>query len=274
MSDTKLRIISAIVLITIVIAAMIVGPKASIILVGLCGLLVLDEIYTNFFGKDRLRFGYISIVLVFILGFSFFNFVDSNPGLFRIIGNAGVVLNFLMAVYLFSGPVQSKRYLSIFGQFSTLIGVVMLIPFLCLSYLFHLENWRSLVAGLIILNFCMDSAAWFWGKNFGKRKLWPAVSPKKTVEGLIGGMFTASILTSLYWMTFVGHVSSITFVGFVIIAGCAQLGDLVQSKIKRQFEIKDSSSLIPGHGGVYDRIDSLLFVAPLYVLFLYLIQIS
>ena len=106
------------------------------------------------------------------------------------------------------------------------------------------------------------------GQKFGKHKLWPKVSPKKTWEGLIGGIITSVILTSVYWYFFIGKVSPSLVILFSILAGCSQVGDLVQSKMKRQFDIKDSSSLIPGHGGVYDRIDSLLFVAPLFALVL------
>ncbi len=101
-----------------------------------------------------------------------------------------------------------------------------------------------------------------------KHKLWEAVSPKKTIEGLVGGVFFSVLFTSIFWNQFVEEVTPVTVAFFIFLALCAQVGDLAQSKLKRQFEIKDSSSLIPGHGGVYDRVDSLLFVSPLYAFYL------
>ena len=119
--------------------------------------------------------------------------------------------------------------------------------------------------GIVVLNFSVDTGAWFFGKNFGKKKLWPSVSPKKTVEGFVGGVITSVVLSGVFWAITFNHVSFQLLMSFLIIACCAQLGDLIQSKMKRQFNIKDSSNLIPGHGGMYDRVDSLLFVAPLFL---------
>jgi phosphatidate cytidylyltransferase len=109
-----------------------------------------------------------------------------------------------------------------------------------------------------------DTGAWFFGKNFGKHKLWPSVSPKKTVEGFVGGLITSSLCGLLYWHLFLGKISWGLWLFFILVGICAQVGDLIQSKFKRQFNIKDSSNIIPGHGGVYDRVDSLLFVIPLF----------
>ncbi len=112
----------------------------------------------------------------------------------------------------------------------------------------------------------MDAGAWLSGTLFGKTKLWVAVSPKKTVEGLIGGMIISALLGTTYWSIAQGKPTILLAILFLALALLSQLGDLVQSKIKRQVGIKDSSSLIPGHGGVYDRIDSLVFVTPFYLL--------
>ncbi len=147
-------------------------------------------------------------------------------------------------------------------------GLFTVIPLICLSYIVHFDNWLLLFIGIIILNFMVDTAAYFSGKKFGKHKLWEAVSPKKTVEGLIGGVFFSVLFTSLYWNYFIEEITVFSIIFFIIIALSSQIGDLAQSKLKRQFEIKDSSSLIPGHGGVYDRVDSLMFVAPLYAFYL------
>jgi phosphatidate cytidylyltransferase len=170
--------------------------------------------------------------------------------------------------YLFVVYKKSELLLKIFKATSWGAGFFVLIPMICLSYIVHFQNWIILFIGLMILNFMVDTAAYFTGKKFGKHKLWEAVSPKKTVEGLIGGVFFSVLTTCLYWNYFVEKVHPFLVFFFVIVACCSQIGDLAQSKLKRQFDIKDSSSLIPGHGGVYDRVDSLMFVAPLYAFYL------
>lgn len=113
----------------------------------------------------------------------------------------------------------------------------------------------------------------FW-KALRKHKLWEAVSPKKTREGLIGGVLTSGILGALLWFIFFHRISIQLFVLFMFLGAISQVGDLIQSKIKRQFEVKDSSSLIPGHGGVYDRVDGLLFMAPVFIFFLQFVSFS
>lgn len=125
----------------------------------------------------------------------------------------------------------------------------------------------------LLLTWATDTGAFFVGRNFGRRKLFPAVSPNKTVAGALGGL-VASVLVAWLYARFVLHpAASLDFrpggaVLFgVLVSGAAQTGDLFESLIKREAGVKDSSRLIPGHGGVLDRIDSLLFVLPVaYVL--------
>jgi phosphatidate cytidylyltransferase len=170
-------------------------------------------------------------------------------------------------LYLFLVYRKSETLLRIFRSFSWGAGLFALIPLLSLSYIVHLPNWRSYFVGLMLLNFMVDTAAYFAGKRFGRHKLWEAVSPKKTIEGAIGGVLTSVVVTSIFWHYFISDVTLTTVTFFIITACCSQVGDLAQSKLKRQFDIKDSSSLIPGHGGVYDRVDSLLFVSPMYAFY-------
>lgn len=109
-----------------------------------------------------------------------------------------------------------------------------------------------------------DTSAYFTGSNFGKRKLYPAVSPNKSQEGAVGGVLGAVIavlLAKLFFLPQIGFGAA-CLVGVLI--GCAgQIGDLFESLLKRACDVKDSGTLIPGHGGVLDRLDSLLFTFPL-----------
>ncbi|WP_337864592.1 phosphatidate cytidylyltransferase [Ignavibacterium sp.] len=115
-----------------------------------------------------------------------------------------------------------------------------------------------------------DSAAFFFGTALGKHKLFPRVSPKKSWEGAIFGFLFAILSMILFQKIFISFLSMGTTVGLGIIIGTAgQIGDLVESLLKRDAGVKDSSNLIPGHGGIFDRFDSLLFSAPFIYYYLY-----
>lgn len=109
-----------------------------------------------------------------------------------------------------------------------------------------------------------DSGAYFTGRKFGKRKLWPEISPNKTVEGFVGGIIWA-IGIALIFNYFVDLEKSIWIIIIVTIVASifGQMGDLVESALKRHFNVKDSGHILPGHGGILDRFDSILFVMPL-----------
>ncbi len=129
-----------------------------------------------------------------------------------------------------------------------------------------------LVAMLFALTWSGDSGAYFAGNLKGKHKLWPRVSGGKTWEGLAGG-FAATILVAL----FIAAVSSVWTITDALILGCAigifgPIGDLVASAMKRGAGVKDSGYIMPGHGGVIDRIDSVLFTAP--ILYFYVVLVG
>lgn len=125
-------------------------------------------------------------------------------------------------------------------------------------------------AGLVYIFYSLfiiwatDSGAYFIGRAMGKTKLWPEISPNKTIEGSVGGVICALIVAALFVLfsnidaTFL-QLSIIT----IVLSVFGQIGDLVESALKRHYVVKDSGTLLPGHGGILDRFDSLLFVWPL-----------
>ncbi len=126
-------------------------------------------------------------------------------------------------------------------------------------------------AGLVLYLVCLtelnDVAQYVWGKNFGRHKVVPVVSPNKTWEGLIGGVATTTLLAVLTapYLTPMNHRHAL-MAGIIIGLG-GFMGDITVSALKRDLKIKDSSSMLPGHGGILDRVDSLTCTAPLFLHF-------
>ncbi len=120
------------------------------------------------------------------------------------------------------------------------------------------------VVFVLLVVWTTDSGAYFVGRKLGKNKLWPEISPKKTVEGFVGGIVIAvffAIVMQLIYPFASSYLQLIFVTIFASIVG--QMGDLVESAIKRHYGVKDSGNILPGHGGILDRFDSLLFVVPL-----------
>lgn len=116
-----------------------------------------------------------------------------------------------------------------------------------------------------------DIGAYLIGRQYGKRKLLPKVSPNKTIEGTLGGILSAVVVALIFMLVDKAVYAPFNFFLMLIFVACfsvfAQFGDLVESSIKRHFGVKDSGKLIPGHGGILDRFDSMIFVFPIMHLF-------
>ena len=122
----------------------------------------------------------------------------------------------------------------------------------------------KLVFFLLLVVWLGDSGAYYFGKSFGKRKLSPRISPKKTVEGLIGGMVTSVITAIVIHFTFFKTFPLMhAVIAGVLLSFAGVIGDLAESMWKRSADVKDSGTLLPGHGGFLDRFDSILFTAPI-----------
>jgi phosphatidate cytidylyltransferase len=132
-----------------------------------------------------------------------------------------------------------------------------------------LERGAGAVLFVVTVTWMVDSAAYFGGRRFGRHALAPIISPKKTIEGavagLAGGIVTA-IIVRLWWLP---ELSGAESLGAGLLLGCAgQLGDLAESMFKRRAGVKDSGGWIPGHGGLLDKVDSLVFTAPTFYYYL------
>jgi phosphatidate cytidylyltransferase len=240
----------------------LIGPKACIGFILLISILLLDEIFCNIFDRKRYTFTYFVFQLFFIVPFVYFHFVYESSFYNNIFIKISLLVNIVLCYFLFAVPLSEKpEKLRLYYWFSL---PMVFFPMYALAAIFKQESWPQLFLLLLLVNFGMDTGAWFFGKNFGKTKLWPEVSPNKTIEGLIGGVLTSVILGSIMWWNIKSEFSIGASMFFGVLAVVSQMGDLVESKIKRQFGVKDTSQLIPGHGGVYDRVDSLIFVAPIY----------
>ncbi|MCL4161855.1 UNVERIFIED_CONTAM: hypothetical protein GTU68_010838 [Idotea baltica] len=126
----------------------------------------------------------------------------------------------------------------------------------------------NILLGAFILVWVNDTFAYLVGSKFGKQKLFPSISPKKTVEGFLGGLFFACIAS--YFISHYTNTLSFSqwLILSIIVSVFGTLGDLIESKFKRQANVKDSGTIMPGHGGLLDRFDSIIFAAPFIYLFL------
>lgn len=250
----------------LVVASILLGKIATLFLCLIVGALCLDEILINFVHLTRVSKTYKGITAFYLLLFLTLNiFTDAKNSrlLFTLMA---FLLNTFLFYYLFKIPLGDGFMKKSSEKFPGLLSIVAILPFISLGIFFESSSWKLILAVLLLVTFSMDTAAWFFGKNFGNKKLWPEVSPKKTIEGFWGGVITSALIGTLAWSIFFKEVKWFYFLIFAICAAISQAGDLVQSKIKREFGIKDSSSLIPGHGGVYDRIDSLIFLTPFFAI--------
>ena len=126
------------------------------------------------------------------------------------------------------------------------------------------DNGRELIFFVLLVTWIGDTTAYYGGKGFGKHKLAPLISPKKTVEGAIIGLMGSIVgaIIAKLWFLDIG-ISNAVIAG-ILIGVSGQFGDLSESIIKRNLQVKDSGGIIPGHGGILDRVDSLLFSAPVF----------
>lgn len=191
---------------------------------------------------------------------------------FKVIPFLAFIISSYLLYFLLYQRIKITKHLWI--KYVLFLGYI-LFPFLLIIKL--QSEISQIMLSVFLLVWCNDTFAYLSGKSFGKNPLFSSVSPKKTIEGFIGGMLfaiTAAIILHIYvYPNLMSLPSWITFA--VIISIFGTLGDLVQSKLKRTAGVKDSGSIMPGHGGVLDRLDSVIFIIPsIYILIKYISYVS
>ena len=247
----KTRIIAGLALVPLLLLVILGGLPLYI------GEFVIIVIAINEFYK---AFKIKEINPIFILGyiFAFYLFIKNCFGLGM---NYTYIVMFVLFVCSIIPMLQCKKnIMDIIVTFFGIFYVEILLDFIVLI-MNNFPDGHKLVWLVFIIAFMTDTFAYFSGYLFGKHKLIPNVSPKKTIEGSIGGILGSTICCLIF-----GHILNLNMVLMLILGSIgsiiAQIGDLFASSIKRYVGIKDYGNLIPGHGGILDRFDSVILVTP------------
>lgn len=253
MTSLQKRLLSAAVGIPLLFFVVSTGGvylSGSILLLSLIGLRELYNALINVELKPIKSIGYLATVLIFI---SFtYTFLPMNAVI-------AMLVVILLIYYVLS------QTISFVDVAITLFGILY-VPYL-FFHIYYLEN-TPYIWLIFLIAFGTDTFAFIFGNLFGKTKLAPVLSPNKTREGSIGGIFGSLGLTLAYALYIDLSITFGLVIMAIIVSICSQFGDLAASKLKRWAEIKDYGVLIPGHGGVLDRFDSILFTAPLVYYYL------
>ena len=288
MNETLKRTISGAVYIALLLTSILFSTESFIILFGIfliiatyefCNLVNLNKAFSILFGILL----YTVIILVSNYNKETTAYLDSNfnskldlntniQQLDLILLAVTIVISIKCILFLFYDSVQK---ISTSSKYLYLLGYITL-PFVFIVKIsFGTNDYNpKIIIGLFILIWTNDTFAYLVGKSIGKHKLFERISPKKTIEGFLGGTVFASfagfLISKLYIQPnpdFSSKSILIWMIIALIVSIFGTIGDLIESKFKRIAGVKDSGAIMPGHGGVLDRLDSVIFVAPVIFLF-------
>lgn len=258
----KQRMLTAIILIPIVILAILFLPPlgfATLLLVFLMGATWEWTSLIKLHHPAQKIIYLIAMSALFVLSGFFPHFIILWIALFIWIIAAYFVMNYQKFIPLW----EKQKWLHYLG------GLFILLPcWVALILIRQQSHYFLLIMILLLMIWSTDTCGYFVGRRFGKSKLLPQVSPGKTKAGTWGALLLTAIFTAIVAAFSVHHLSA--WLGWILLSvftsAASVFGDLVESMIKRQAGVKDSGTLLPGHGGILDRIDSLTAAAPIFVL--------
>ncbi len=260
MREREKRLISALVALIICVPILIIGGwpfKIGITILSILGLYEIMKV-----SKDRIKIpdvvkllSYILIALFILLDLSL---IIKILSIFLIVG--------IIMIFNDNEKYNIEGFYYLFSSI-TFLGIVF-------SFVITIrENDINVLLFLLLITILTDTFAYIVGKLIGKHKLIPSVSPGKTIEGTLAGTVVGTIVPSIFYIYMVDP--GVNFISILCFALClsilGQLGDLFFSKIKRFYGVKDYSNIMPGHGGILDRFDSIIFVVISYIIFVNLI---
>ncbi|HHC78712.1 MAG TPA: phosphatidate cytidylyltransferase [Flavobacteriia bacterium] len=263
MRELLVRALSGLVYISVIIGSILYAKESFYIVFYILMLLCLFEL------KKIINLSYkwtFVVATIFYFRFAHLSFLNSRYLHFFLI-----ISVFIPFIYQLFKPKISLTSSKLGHYFLALAYIV--IPFTLLTQIpfIHSTYHPNIIIGVFILIWINDSFAYLVGSTIGKTKLYVKVSPNKTVEGAFGGL--AAALIGSYFIA--KYFDDISYTNWIIVAAIVVvfglLGDLIESKFKREAGLKDSSNFIPGHGGFLDRLDSIIFAAPFVYVYLHII---
>jgi len=262
----KTRVITAVVALVFFLPIIVIGGlPLSILVTVMAGVGVYELFHMHKLDIKSFE-GVLALIGTSVLVFPLPKYVDFLPET-----SGQFLLFFLVVMFLLGAGVISKNSYSIDeAAFPVIISLYVGVGFSALVAARY-ASLQVLFLALFIV-WATDIGAYLVGCKYGRHKLWPEVSPNKTIEGALGGIASAFVVTLVFVFLFkaedyFNHTALAVLLLSLLFSIVAQFGDLVESSIKRHFDVKDSGKILPGHGGVLDRFDSLLFVLPLMQLF-------
>ncbi len=273
MGETLKRAISGAVYVFLLLASILYSTESFLILFGVFLIISITE-FCNLIKVNKI-IPVITGTFMYVLITFISNYDKTKSVNIQTLDIILLIITLLISIKSVAFLFNDNQKISSISKYLYLLGYITL-PFVFITKIsFGIKDYNpKIIIGLFILIWTNDTFAYIVGKSIGKRKLFEKISPKKTIEGFFGGLFFsifAGYFISIYLIKPSAQFSNKSILIWTIIAAIVGIigtvGDLIESKFKRIAGVKDSGKVMPGHGGVLDRLDSVIFVAPFIFLF-------